>query len=90
MPEERQAHPQNLEPYKISDMFLPEYEGNQLVLNTFISGCNTAYSMAENNQQTLQIENKLSSRAAELISSRNKILKHFLKHISEIRKTCPQ
>lgn len=72
MPETRQS----VEPYKLSEIFaiIPEYDGNPIFLNTFISSCNTAQTMAVDNQQlliVLHIKNKLRGRAAELVNSRN-------------------
>lgn len=66
----------NIEPYKLNEIFsiIPEYDGNQIFLNTFIQSCNTAFNMAVGNQKTLlnlHIKNKLRGRAAELINSRN-------------------
>lgn len=64
-----------VEPYKLSEIFsvVPEYDGNQILLNTFIQACSTAFNMAIGNQKvlvTLHIKNKLKGRAAELINSR--------------------
>ncbi|KAJ8954581.1 hypothetical protein NQ318_003112 [Aromia moschata] len=65
-----------VEPYKLSEVFslIPEYDGNQIFLNTFLNSCTTAFGMAVGNQKvflTLHIKNKLKGRAAELINSRN-------------------
>lgn len=65
-----------VEPYKLSEIFsiIPEYDGNQIFLQTFLNSCNCAYSMAVGDQKlllTLHIKNKLRGRAAELINSRN-------------------
>lgn len=75
MPETR-ATAEAVEPYKISEIFsiVPEYDGNSIFLNTFITSCTTAQSMAVGNQSTLlvlHIKNKLRGRAAELVNSRN-------------------
>lgn len=76
MPDTRQTTALAVEPYKLSEIFaiIPEYDGNQIFLNTFISACNTAYNMAVDTQQALvilHIKNKLRGRAAELVNSRN-------------------
>lgn len=65
-----------VEPYKLSEIFsiVPEYDGNPIVLSTFIHSCDTAYRMAIGDQKvlvTLHFKNKLRGRAAELINSRN-------------------
>lgn len=75
MPETRSAT-ETVEPYKLSEIFsiVPEYDGNSIFLNTFISSCTTAQSMAVGNQSTLlvlHIKNKLRGRAAELVNSRD-------------------
>lgn len=75
MPETRSAI-ETVEPYKISEIFsiVPDYDGNPIFLNTFISSCTTAQNMAVGNQSTLlvlHIKNKLRGRAAELVNSRN-------------------
>lgn len=71
-----QATALTVEPYKLSEIFaiVPEYDGNPIFLNTFISACDTASDMAQGNQQqllVLHIKNKLRGRAAELVNSRN-------------------
>ncbi|KAJ8977201.1 hypothetical protein NQ317_011212 [Molorchus minor] len=65
-----------VEPYKLSEVFsiIPEFDGNQINLTTFLNSCTTAYDMAVGNQKTfltIHIKNKLKGRAAELINSRN-------------------
>lgn len=77
MPETRAAA-EAVEPYKLSEIFsiIPEYDGNQIFLNTFITSCTTAFSMAVGNQTpllVLHIKNKLRGRAAELVNSRNPV-----------------
>ncbi|KAJ8978278.1 hypothetical protein NQ317_009618 [Molorchus minor] len=73
-----QSHPPGvvIEPYKLSEVFsiIPEFDGNQIALNTFLNSCSTAFDMAIGNQKillTIHIKNKLKGRAAELINSRN-------------------
>lgn len=71
------AQPQEVvEPYKLNEIFsiIPEYDGNQIGLNTFLNSCKTAYDMAIGNQKvllTIHIKNKLKGRASELVNSRN-------------------
>ena len=65
-----------IEPYKLSEVFLivPEFDGDQISLSTFINACDHAYSMAVGNQKTLlviHIKNKLKGKAAQLVNSRN-------------------
>lgn len=65
-----------VEPYKLSEIFsiVPEYEGDQIFLQTFLNACDCAYNMSTRNQKALlviHIKNKLRGRAAQLISSRN-------------------
>lgn len=67
---------QTVEPYKLSEIFaiIPEYDGNPIFLNTFISSCTTAQTMSSDNQLVLlvlHIKNKLRGRASELVNSRN-------------------
>lgn len=77
MPETRQQSvSQTVEPYKISEIFsiVPDYDGNPIFLNTFLSSCTTAQAMCSDNQLVLlvlHIKNKLRGRAAELVNSRN-------------------
>lgn len=65
-----------IEPYKLSEIFslIPEYDGDQILLNTFINACNCAHRMCIEEQRiflTLHIKNKLSGKAAQLINSRD-------------------
>lgn len=65
-----------IEPYKLSEIFslVPEYDGDQISLNTFINACNRAHQMCTNDQQILlviKIKNQLRGRAAQLINSRD-------------------
>lgn len=83
MPETRsQQHLQaatatnNIEPYKLSEIFsiVPEFDGDQISLGTFLNACDCANDMAIDNQKLLlviHIKNKLRGRAAQLINSRN-------------------
>lgn len=76
MVETRQGANAAVENYKLSEIFaiIPEYDGNPIFLNAFISSCTTAQAMAEGNQVlllALHIKNKLRGRASELINSRN-------------------
>ncbi|KAJ8967814.1 hypothetical protein NQ317_004049 [Molorchus minor] len=66
----------HVEPYKLSEIFsvIPEYDGNQIFLQTFLNAVRCANSMAIGNQRillTLHVKNKLRGKAAELINSRN-------------------
>ena len=68
--------PLEVEAYRLSEIFslIPEYEGDQIFLGTFLNACDCAYNMSTNDQQILlaiHIKNKLRGRAAQLISSRN-------------------
>lgn len=65
-----------IEPYKLSEIFsiVPEYDGNPIILQTFIHACNQAYCMAVADQKSLllvHIKNKLRGKAAEVVNSRN-------------------
>ena len=65
-----------IEPYKLSEIFslIPEFDGDQIFLNTFLNACNHAYRMCIEDQRlllTLHIKNKLRGRAAQLINSRD-------------------
>ncbi|KAJ8972922.1 hypothetical protein NQ317_010580 [Molorchus minor] len=73
---DQQRQGQALEPYKLSEIFsiIPEYDGNQINLNTFLNSCRIGHEMAVDNQKvllTVHIKNKLKGRAAELVNSRN-------------------
>lgn len=75
-PQPNQPQPEVVEPYKLNEIFsiIPEYDGNQINLNTFLNSCRTAYDMSIGNQTvllTVHIKNKLKGRAAELVNSRN-------------------
>lgn len=83
MTEPRQPNPRQpvnneavVEPYKLSEIFfiIPEFEGDQISLGTFINSCDVANTMATGDQKILlviHIKNKLKGRAAQLINSRN-------------------
>ena len=65
-----------VEPYKLSEIFsiVPEFEGDQIFLGTFLNACDHAYNMSTTDQKVLlviHIKNKLRGRAAQLVSSRN-------------------
>lgn len=65
-----------IEPYKLSEIFsiIPEFDGEQIFLHTFLSACDCANSMATGNQKMLlsiHIKNKLRAKAAQIINSRN-------------------
>ncbi|KAJ8982457.1 hypothetical protein NQ317_000415 [Molorchus minor] len=67
---------EEVDSYKLSEIFsiVPEYEGDQIFLGTFLNACDCAYNMANSDQRHLlmiHIKNKLKGRAAQLISSRN-------------------
>ncbi|KAJ8979679.1 hypothetical protein NQ317_001079 [Molorchus minor] len=71
-----QAGNGEVEPYKLREIFsiVPEFEGDQIFLNTFLNACDCAYQMASTDQKfllTLHVKNRLRGRAAQLISSRN-------------------
>ncbi|KAJ8946019.1 hypothetical protein NQ318_023266 [Aromia moschata] len=75
-PQAHQPHQEIVEPYKLIEIFsiIPDYDGNQINLVTFLNSCKTAYDMAVGNQKvllTVHIKNKLKGRAAELVNSRN-------------------
>lgn len=62
--------------YKLNELFslIPEYDGDQILLNSFINSCDTAFDLAEGTQAvllTVHIKNKLRGRASQLINSRN-------------------
>lgn len=64
------------EPYKLSEIFslVPEYDGDQISLNTFTQACNQANQMCTADQKLLlliKIKNQLRGKAAQLINSRN-------------------
>lgn len=76
--QQQQNQPQQevVEPYKLSEIFsiIPEYDGNQINLTTFLNSCRTAYNMSIGNQVvllTVHIKNQLTGRAAELVNSRD-------------------
>jgi hypothetical protein len=65
-----------VEAYKLSEIFslIPEYDGDQISLNTFINACNKAHDMCTDDQQILlviKIKNQLRGKAAQLINSRD-------------------
>ncbi|KAJ8948296.1 hypothetical protein NQ318_020783 [Aromia moschata] len=65
-----------VEPYKLAEIFsiVPEFDGNQIFLQTFINAVRCAFDMAVDNQRillTLHVKNKLRGKAAELVNSRN-------------------
>lgn len=67
---------QSIEPYKLSEIFsiIPEFEGDQIFLNTFLNACDHAQRMAVGDQKfllNLHIKNKLRGKAAQLVNSRN-------------------
>ncbi|KAJ8973092.1 hypothetical protein NQ317_006483 [Molorchus minor] len=67
---------EEVDSYKLSEIFsiVPEYEGDQIFLGTFLNARDCAYNMANSDQRHLlmiHIKNKLKGRAAQLISSRN-------------------
>ena len=65
-----------IEPYRLSEIFsiVPEFDGNPVFLQTFITACVHAQGMAVEDQRillTLHIKNRLRGKAAELVNSRN-------------------
>nr|CAH7762648.1 unnamed protein product [Callosobruchus chinensis] len=65
-----------IEPYRLSEIFslVPEFDGDQIFLGTFLHACDCAYNMAVGEQRDLlviHIKNKLRGKAAQLVSSRN-------------------
>lgn len=61
---------------KLTDLFsiIPEYDGDQILLNSFINSSETALSLADDLQLQLvlvHIKNKLRGKASQLINSRN-------------------
>lgn len=81
--------------YRLQDLFtiIPEFEGDQILLHTFINSCNAAFQLAEDYQIpliTLHIKNKLKGRASQLINSRqlntwNEIRDLLLVHFGDSR-----
>lgn len=76
MPAESDNQTAVIEPYKLSEVFsiVPEFDGDQICLGTFINACEQADDMAVGNQKILlvtHVKNKLKGRAAQLINSRN-------------------
>lgn len=68
--------PEQVENYRLSEIFsiVPEFEGDQISLGTFLNACDCAYNMASNDQRYLlviHIKNKMRGKAAQLINSRN-------------------
>lgn len=62
--------------YSTSDLskLIPEYDGNQTLLNNFLNACNEALQLASEHQKRLiiiHIKNKLRGRASNLINSRH-------------------
>lgn len=78
MPETIQKPTSVIEPYKLCANFAisPEYDGNSIFLNTFISTCKFClqYGFYDTQQAlvVLHINNKLRGKAAELVNSRNR------------------
>ena len=68
-----------VEPYKLSEIFsiVPDFERDLVFLGTFLNTCQCAYEMFTGEQRHLlviYIKNKLSGRAAQLISFKNQNL----------------
>lgn len=66
----------DIEPYKLSEIFslIPEFDGDQISLGTFLNACDCANDMTVGNQKVLlviHIKNRLRGRAAQLVNSRN-------------------
>lgn len=62
--------------FKLSELFclIPEYDGDKILLNSFLTSCETALDIANDNQKGLvlvNIKNKLRGRASQIINSRN-------------------
>lgn len=62
--------------YSTSDLskLIPEYDGNQTLLNNFLNACKEALQLASEHQKRLiiiHIKNKLRGRASNLINSRH-------------------
>lgn len=62
--------------FSINELFalIPEYDGNQILLNAFLNSCETALDIAVGNQKFLlivHIKNKLRGNASQLINSRD-------------------
>lgn len=65
-----------IEPYQLRELFMliPEYDGDQILLNAFINSCDIAFSIAVDQQEfllTVHIKNKLKGKASQLINCRN-------------------
>lgn len=76
MANNNQAEDLEVESYKLSEIFalIPEFEGDQIFLGTFLNACDCAYDMCNQTQRHLlaiHIKNRLRGRAAQLVSSRN-------------------
>lgn len=76
MSESEMNNEPEIEPYKLSEIFsiIPEFDGDQIFLQTFLNACDCAFGMSTGNQKLLlviHIKNKLRGRAAQLINSRN-------------------
>lgn len=58
MSKTRQGTPSVVESYKLCEIFfiMPEYDGNVVFLNTFLSVCNTASSMPLYRANILDLE----------------------------------
>lgn len=61
--------------YKLNELcqIIPEYDGDSVLLNTFISSCDAAFQVATEEQKyllTVHLKNKLRGRASQLINSR--------------------
>ncbi|KAJ8914817.1 hypothetical protein NQ315_014563 [Exocentrus adspersus] len=80
----------NVEPYNLYEIFsiVPEFDGNQIFLNTFLNAVKCAQDMAVGNQKkflTLHVKNKLRGKAAELKNSRNPSSWEEIKALLETR-----
>lgn len=77
---------EDAEVYKLSEIFsiIPEFDGDQIFLNTFLYACDCANSMANIEQKVLlsiHIKNKLRGKAAQLINSRNPLSYNEIKSL---------
>lgn len=96
MPNTRATSTPVVKPHNLSENFtiVPEYGENSISLNTFLSLCNTVYSMAPDNQQILAVlhmKNKLLTRIAELVNSKKPhFIRRYLKFIRQSLRRFPK
>lgn len=72
---------QEVQVYKLTELFalIPDFEGDAVLLESFITACNTAFEICTEEQQvllTIHIKNKLKGRASQVVNS--KFLDHWV------------